>query len=306
MKAVVTGGAGFIGSHLVDALVANGFEVHVIDNLSTGQFAYVNPRAEFHQADITETLLIDQILNIKPDILFHLAAQVDALRSTYDPVHDASVNIVGTVNVLHACRHACVRKIVYASSPAIYGCHIQGLVREDSTTDPTSHYGISKFSAESYIRLFHDAFGLTYTILRYSNVYGARQSPYAEGSVIAVFMDRMMKGMPLIIHGDGQQSRDFLYVKDAVKANIAAINKGDNQTIHVSTAKRTTINELVRLLESIHRSKVETLKVTERAHDISSLCLDNKKAQSLLNWRPQYTLKHGLREMCLTTDYKYR
>ncbi len=296
MKAVVTGGAGFIGSHLVDELISVGYEVHVIDNLSTGHREHVPPQAVLHVVDVRSSETKDVILREKPDVVFHQAAQVDVLRSIQDPLYDTSVNILGTVNLLTACCQASVEKFVYASSCAVYGDLKEALIREDSPTCPISYYGISKLTPESYIRVFHQLYGLPYTILRYANVYGPRQSPNGEGGVVAIFLNRLKSGLPLTIYGDGEQTRDFVHVQDVVRANIAAINRGHNEIIQVGTATRTSINHLVASLKAIHGSSVVTVHESERPGDIRHSCLDNRKALNVLGWRPQYDLDTGLIE----------
>jgi UDP-glucose 4-epimerase len=226
MKAVITGGTGFIGSHLVDELVSLGYKVHVIDNLSTGHRDYVHPQAVLHVLDIRDPEIRDLILSERPDVVFHQAAQTDVSRSMQDPMYDTSINILGTVNLLSACCQASVKKFVYASSCAVYGDLKAEPIREDSVTRPVSFYGISKLTSESYIRVFHHLYGLSYTILRYANVYGPRQTAIGEGGVIAVFLNRMQHGLPLVIHGDGEQTRDFVYVKDVVKAKYQSTKAG--------------------------------------------------------------------------------
>jgi UDP-glucose 4-epimerase len=296
MEAVVTGGAGFIGSHLVDELISLGYEVHVIDNFATGHREHVHPDAILHVLDIRAPEIGDLILSVKPDVIFHQAAQVDVLRSIRDPLYDASVNILGTINLLDASRRASVQKFIYASSSAVYGNSNQELIREDSPTCPISAYGISKLAPESFIRLYDHLYGLPYTILRYANVYGPRQSVKGEGGVVAAFLDRIKKGLPLEIHGDGEQTRDFVYVRDVVKANVAAVHRGHNEVIQVGTGVSTSVKELVATLETIHGSKVVTVHKRERPGDIRHSCLDNSKARTLLQWTPRYDLKTGLGE----------
>ena len=226
MKAIVTGGAGFIGSHLVDELIQNGAKVHVLDNLISGYSDYVHPLAVLHTDDICSNEAQQIILREKPDVVFHLAAQADVGRSVAEPGYDADVNINGTINILEACRTASVRKVIFSSTSAVYGNLQKDLISEADFVVPISYYGLSKLTAESYIRLFYALHRLPYTILRYANVYGPRQTAKGEGGVVAVFLDNIKKGKPLMIHGDGEQTRDFIYVKDVVQANIAAVIKG--------------------------------------------------------------------------------
>jgi UDP-glucose 4-epimerase len=296
MKAIVTGGAGFIGSHLVDTLISLGHDVYVVDNLTTGQRRFVNPAATLHVLDVRSPDLKDWIMREKPDVVFHQAAQVDVLQSIRDPMHDTSVNVLGTVNLLQACCEASVGKFIYASSCAVYGDLQEELTKEDSVTSPISYYGISKLTPESYIRVFHQLYGLPYTILRYANVYGPRQTAKGEGGVVAIFLNRLKDTLPLLIHGDGEQTRDFVYVKDVVKANIAAIHRGDNETVQVGTATRTSVNTLVATMEGIHGSAIPTGYGPKRPGDIQHSCLDNSKARAVLGWVPAYDVKQGIRE----------
>ncbi|MEK4221405.1 NAD-dependent epimerase/dehydratase family protein [Bacillus sp. FSL W8-0116] len=296
MKAVVTGGAGFIGSHLVEELLLQGAKVHVLDNLVSGQLKNVHPLAVMHIEDIRSQGAKQIIMREKPDVVFHLAAQADVGQSIREPKYDADMNINGTINILEACREASVKKVIFASTSGVYGNLQKDLISEKDLTMPISYHGLSKLTAESYIRLFHQLYGLSYTILRYGNVYGPRQSAKGEGGVIAIFLDRIKKGMPLMIHGDGEQTRDFVYVKDIVRANIAAVEKGDQETIQVSTGKSISINHLVKMLTQIYGSPIETIYTHARTGDIKHSCLDNKKARQLLQWNPQVDIFNGLTE----------
>lgn len=296
MKAVVTGGAGFIGSHLVEELLLQGAKVHVLDNLVSGQLKNVHPLAVMHIEDIRSQGAKQIIKREKPDVVFHLAAQADVGQSIREPKYDADMNINGTINILEACREASVKKVIFASTSGVYGNLQKDLISEKDLTMPISYHGLSKLTAESYIRLFHQLYGLSYTILRYGNVYGPRQSAKGEGGVIAIFLDRIKKGMPLMIHGDGEQTRDFVYVKDIVRANIATVEKGDQETIQVSTGKSISINHLVKMLTQIYGSPIETIYTHARTGDIKHSCLDNKKARQLLQWNPQVDIFNGLTE----------
>lgn len=296
MKAVVTGGAGFIGSHLVEELLLQGAKVHVLDNLVSGQLKNVHPLAVMHIEDIRSQGAKQIIMREKPDVVFHLAAQADVGQSIREPKYDADMNINGTINILEACREASVKKIIFASTSGVYGNLQKDLISEKDLTMPISYYGLSKLTAESYIRLFHQLYGLSYTILRYGNVYGPRQSAKGEGGVIAIFLDRIKKGMPLMIHGDGEQTRDFVYVKDVVRANNAAVEKGDQETIQVSTGRSVSVNHLVKMLTQIYGSPIETIYTHARTGDIKHSCLDNKKARQLLQWNPQVDIFNGLTE----------
>ena len=296
MKILVTGGAGFIGSHIVEALVSHGATVHVIDNLSTGNINYLPTNIIFHQLDIQSEEARQMIQIERPDIVFHQAAQVDVQHSVHDPGYDASVNIAGTANILQACQQASVRKIIYASSCAVYGDLDTTLIHENDPTLPISFYGISKKTPESYLRVFHKLYGLQYTILRYANVYGPRQTPKGEGGVVSIFLDRIRHGSPFVIFGDGEQTRDYVYVKDVVRANLAAIQNGNGQIIQVGTAHPTSVNELYLQLQQIHGKELIAVHQPERAGDIKHSCLSNTKAFEQLAWKPSFDLYHGLLE----------
>lgn len=296
MKAIVTGGAGFIGSHLVEELILNGADVHVLDNMISGHKEYIHPNAIIHTEDICSEASVQIIASEKPDVVFHLAAQADVCRSIIEPQYDADVNINGTINILRACHESSVSKLIFSSTSGVYGNLQRELISEDDPTEPISYYGLSKLTAESYIRLFHQLYGLPYTILRYGNVYGPRQTAKGEGGVVAVFLEKLKKGIPLSIHGDGEQTRDFIYVKDVVHANIASVNRGNQETIQVSTAQKTSVNQLLEMLTQIHGSKVSTFHSAARKGDIKHSCLDNRKARQSLNWHPKTDIFKGLSE----------
>lgn len=296
MKAIVTGGAGFIGSHLVDALIARGDEVHVIDNLRSGCLENVNPHASLHIANISSREAKEIIVRTKPDVVFHLAAQADVTTSVQSPNSDAQININGTINILEACCLARAKKIIFASTSDVYGENQKDLLSEKDSVAPISCYGLSKQAAESYIRLFNRFYQLPYTILRYANVYGPRQAVKKEGGVVAIFLNQIKNGEPLKIFGDGNQTRDFIYVRDIVKANLAAINNGSGEIIHASTAQTTSINQLISNLQQIHGSWPRTINLDPKPADIKHSCLDNRKAKQLLKFTPSYTIIDGLRE----------
>lgn len=300
MKAIVTGGLGFIGSHLVEALLNNGAKVHILDNAATNRLE--NSDAVIHRVDIRRDNAKQIIVNVKPDIIFHLAAQADVSESILNPKYDADVNIIGTINVLQASIEADVKKIIFASTSAVYGQLQKELISEDDSAIPVSYYGLSKLTAESYIRLFGSLHGITYSILRYGNVYGPRQIAKGEGGVIAVFLDRVKKQRPVTIHGDGEQTRDFIFVKDVVRANLAAIDTGHDETIHVSTGCKQSINDVFHLLTRIHGLKIVKRHQPARSGDIKHSCLDNRKARRLLHWQPQVDLYNGLK---MTYDNVY-
>lgn len=303
MKVLVTGGAGFIGSHVVDLLIENGYEVVIVDNLSTGKEEFINKKAIFYKKDLTDDDLYEIFEKEKPDYVIHQAAQIDVQRSVDDPVFDAKVNILGTVNLLESCRKSGIKKVIYASSAAVYGNPEYFPIDEVHKINPISYYGISKHTPEHYFEVYRQLYGLKYTILRYANVYGIRQDPKGEGGVISIFIDKMLKGERPIIFGDGNQTRDFVYVKDVAKANLLALKRGDNEVVNISTGKPTSINELVEIMNKIMNTSLESIYTEPRKGDIVHSYLDNKKALEVLGWKPEYSLEDGLRE---TIEYYKR
>lgn len=303
MKILVTGGAGFIGSNVVDAYVLAGHEVAVIDNLSTGREENVNPAAELHRVDIRDREAVNQaIAAFKPEVVNHHAAQSEVPKSVADPGYDAEVNLVGGLNVLRACVDHSVRKVIFSSSGgAVYGEPDVVPNAEDHPVRPLAPYGASKFAFEQYLGTFERTFGLRFTALRYANVYGPRQDFLAEeGRVIAIFASRMLEGKPVTIDGDGEQSRDMIHVGDVATANLAALDRGDGGTFHVSTGVPVTINELFRKLALLTRYELAPEFGPPRKGDVYRIALDNALAKAQLGWEPRISLEEGL---SLTVDY---
>ena len=303
MKILVTGGAGFIGSHVVDAYIAAGHEVAVLDNFSTGREENVNPKAEVHHVDVREQAQVAEVVaSFRPDIVNHHAAQAEVPKSVADPAHDAHVNILGGLNLLKASVDNSVRKFIFISTGgALYGEPDVIPADEDHPVRPLSPYGTSKFAFEQYLGTFHRTFGLTYTVLRYANIYGPRQDFYAEeGRVVAIFASRMLAGKPVTIDGDGMQSRDMLHVGDVATANLAALEQGSGGTFHISTGIPVTINDIFRKLALLTEYRLEPRFGPARKGDVYRIALDNGRALEQLGWRPQVTIEEGLR---LTVDY---
>lgn len=296
MKMVVTGGAGFIGSHLVNGLVSLGYEVHVIDNLTTGDPGRLHSEAILHVADVNSQQTSAYISILKPEVVFHLAAQADVQRSIMEPGLDAEANIMGTLNILEACRKSGVRKIVFASTSGVYGNLEKSQISEEDGVNPISYYALSKLTGERYIQLYGHFFGLHYTILRYGNVYGPGQTAKGEGGVVAVFGERLRQGAPFHIFGDGQQTRDFIYVEDVVEANIASIEHGDGRILHVSTGNGHTVNTLVDLICKLHPDPIDVNYQPPKSGDILHSCLNNDRARESLQWAPRYSLEDGIEE----------
>lgn len=294
MKVLVTGGAGFIGSHTVDKLIARGAKVLVVDNLSTGREENLNPAAEFVKLDINAPELSQVFDDFRPAYVIHLAAQVSVARSTDDPVLDSRTNIAGSVNLLEECRRFGVKKVVYASSAAVYGNPDEIVVSETTPVVPVSFYGISKIAPESYLRVFNHLYGLNYTILRYANIYGPRQDALGEGGVVSIFATRILADEPLTIFGDGEQTRDFVYGGDIAEANVKALSGGDRMILNVGTGTRTSINELFAVFQELTGSTLSPQYAAARPGDVRHSCMDNQRITENLNWQPQVSLKEGL------------
>jgi UDP-glucose 4-epimerase len=225
MKILVTGGAGFIGSHVVDAYLELGHEVVVVDNLSSGSIENLNPKAKFYKMDIRDSDIEDLFKNEKPDIVNHHAAQMDVRKSVEDPIYDADVNIIGSLNLLQNCIRYGVKKFIFASTGgAIYGEQDYFPADEEHPTRPLSPYGVAKLTVEKYLYFYKEVHGLNYVVLRYANIYGPRQNPHGEAGVVAIFTSKMLKGEQPVINGDGFQTRDYTFVGDVVRANVLALN----------------------------------------------------------------------------------
>ena len=295
MKVLVTGGAGFIGSHIVDRLVQEGYDVVVVDNLSTGKRRHVNRAARLYRCDIRGWWLERVFRRARPAIVLHHAAQIDVRRSVLDPRFDADVNILGMLNVLrHAIKYG-VHKVIFASSGgAVYGEPESLPVSESHPTRPVSPYGINKAVGDEYLRYFRDADGLEYVSLRYANVYGPRQDPYGEAGVVGIFAQKMLLGEQPIINGNGRQTRDFIYVDDVVEANMAAMNKAARGIYNVGTGKETTINELFAMLAGLINPSVREVHGPAKRGEQERIALEASRLHRELDWEPRVSLKDGL------------
>ena len=293
MRALVTGGAGFIGSHVAGALVEGGHEVTVIDDLSRGRRSQVPVSARFVEADVT-TDLGGILSESRPEIVFHEAAQIDVRRSMADPLLDTRINVLGTVNLLHACSAAGVRRVVFASSGgALYGDTDALPTPESHPLRPESNYGAAKAAAEIYGGVYAQHSGMEFVALRYGNVYGPRQDPHGEAGVVAIFTERMLRGEVPTINGDGAQTRDYIYVGDVVSANLAAI-AGPPGAYNVGTGTQCDVNELHRRLARIIGVSAEAVHGPAKAGEQRRSCLDASLAASRLGWRPRFSLDAGL------------
>lgn len=297
MKILVTGGAGFIASHIVDAYIQAGHDVVVVDDLSTGRKRNIHGRAEFEAMDIRDPNLIALFEKQRFDVVNHHAAQIDVRKSVQDPFLDASINLLGTLRILDCARTTGVRKIIFSSSGGtIYGECTAGPAPETASVRPESPYGFSKAGAEIYIRFYSRMFGLHHTILRYGNVYGPRQDPHGEAGVVAIFCGRLLNHEPVTIFGTGRQVRDYVYVHDVVAANCAALNRGDNDTFNIGTGTASSVLDLHRELSRIAGSNLSPVMSPPRAGELERSVLAIDKAANGLGWTPAYTLAQGLQE----------
>jgi len=293
MRLMVTGGAGFIGSHLLDALLARGDEVHVVDNLATGSLNNLAPAAELHELDIRADALERLTERLKPEVVFHLAAQADVGTSVERPLFDAEVNAVGTVRVLESARAIDARVVFTSTGGAIYG-ECERPAREDDEPQPLSPYGASKLAGEAYLATWNRLYGASHVTCRLANVYGPRQLPTLEGGVIAIFLDRLRDGRETEIFGDGNQTRDFVYVGDVVAALLAAAASPVGGVYNVSTGIAITIGELHRLCAATAGVEREPHFAAERPGDLQHSVIDPARAARELHWHAETPLAAGL------------
>jgi UDP-glucose 4-epimerase len=295
MKVLVTGGAGFIGSHVVDKLIQECCQVVIIDNLSTGLLENINPAAQFVKMDIRSSQLLDLFITEKFDFVIHLAAQTMVHKSLEMPDYDCDINISGTVNILEACRKTSVKRIVFSSTAAVYGNVTTLPVKEAAQKEPTSFYGLSKLTCENYLSLYNQVYGLEYMILRYANVYGERQGDGGEGGVISIFARKINQNQPVLIFGDGSQTRDFIYVGDIANANYQSLlSIYANKVCNISTQTETSVNMLIEYMENVAGKAVIKMYNDKREGDIYKSFLSNAAAQKTLEWQPRMQLIEGL------------
>jgi len=296
MKVLVTGGAGFIGSHLVDRLIQEGYQVVVVDNLSTGKKKNINKQASFYKMDILNAKRVERVFQKeKPEIISHHAALMDVRRSGDDPVFDAQTNILGLLNLLgSAVRHGTQRIVFASSGGAVYGEQDLFPAPEGHPTHPLTPHGVSKLSSEYYLYYYRKASGLEYTTLRYSHVYGPRQDPQGEAGVVAVFTQKMLKGEQVVINGNGMQTRDFIFVDDVVDANMAVINNEIAGTFNVGTGRETSENQLYRHLLDITASTMKEIHGPEKKGEQVRSVLDWQKIGKAVDWEPRVPMEEGL------------
>lgn len=296
MKIVVTGGAGFIGSHLSEALLARGHQVLILDNLASGHRHNVPDRAELAEVDILSDAADEALRRFAPEAVFHLAAQMDVRKSVADPVFDAQTNVLGTVKLLAAAVASGCKAFVFASTGgAIYGDHDTVPTPEGAAPRSESPYGISKLCGEHYIDYFARSSELRGVALRFGNVYGPRQDPHGEAGVVAIFSERMLAGQTPTIFGDGRQTRDYVYVGDVVRANLAALESTASGAFNIGTAIETDVNELAKIVAK-HANFADAIPHSPgRPGEQKVSCLDIGKAQAELGWSPETTLEDGLK-----------
>lgn len=301
MKLLVTGGAGFIGSHVTDALIEKGHEVVVVDNLLMGKLENVHPKAKFVLMDIRAKEIAKLFSMEQFDAVFHLAAQMDVRKSVEDPVFDAEVNVLGTLNLLQNAVRYHVKKIIFASTGgAVYGEQREFPCTEDHPTQPVSPYGITKLTVEKYLYFYAVEYGLRYVTLRLANVYGPRQNPHGEAGVVAIFTGKLLSGGEPIINGDGKQTRDYVYVGDVVEANLRALEYPENDVFNIGTGIETDVNRIFHLLNQLTNRNMEEKHGPPKPGEQRRSVIDYKKAKRLMGWEPKVSLEEGLKR---TVEY---
>ena len=293
---IITGGAGFIGSHVAKAYLRAGHRVVVVDDLSTGRRNLVSEGAEFVHLDVTDPSLITVFQRIRPDVVNHLAAQVSVVRSTREPQADAAINVVGSSNVLDAAARCGAKRFIFSSTGgALYGEPQSLPCAEDHPIAPLSPYGVAKYCVEQYIRYFARVRGLPAVILRYGNVYGPGQDPYGEAGVVAIFTQKMLKKEQCYIFGTGEQERDFVYVEDVAQANVTALDKGVGEAINIGTGEAISVLRLYALLAQLTGCAQQAEHKPENPGEVFRIYLDASKAKRVLGWQPRVSFAEGLR-----------
>ncbi len=297
MRILVSGGAGFIASHIADKYIEKGHEVHILDNLSSGRMANINKNAVFHEIDLREANKVNALMNdIKPDIVNHHAAQISVVYSAKKPGEDAAINIIGSVNLIFASLKANVKKIIYASSGgAVYGEPVYLPVDELHPVNPISPYGISKHTVEHYLEMAYRVYGLNYVVLRYGNVFGERQDPFGEAGVITIFAQNMLKGDKCYIFGDGEQQRDFVYVRDVVNANVIALNSNIQGIFNIGTGYGTSVNKVFNTLKKYTGYGGEPVYKDKRPGEVYRIFLGIEKAKKYMEWESIYSFEQGIK-----------
>ncbi len=295
MRILITGGAGFIGSNVADGYAAEGHELLVIDDLSSGREGNIPREARFVLCDIGSDTAVEAIRSFRPEVVNHHAAQINVRASVRDPQFDARVNILSTLQLLEACREHGVKKFLFASSGgAGYGEQEQFPADETHPVRPVSPYGAAKMSVELYLHFYQVQYGLEYTSLRYANVYGPRQDPHGEAGVVAIFCTRLLQGQRAIVNGDGEQTRDYVYVGDVVRANLSALTLGSGLAVNIGTGVENSVNTLFRTLRELTGSSQEEIHGPAMPGEQLRSCLENRLASEVLGWYPEVSLEEGL------------
>ncbi len=297
MKILVTGGAGFIASHIVDAYISKGHEVVVVDDLSSGRESNLNSKAEFVKMNIQDAALAKVFQNAGFDIVNHHAAQMDVRRSVDDPVFDASVNVLGTLNLLQNCVANGVKKFIFSSTGgAVYGEQDYFPADEIHPTWPVSPYGITKLTCEKYLFYYKQAYDLSHVIFRYANVYGPRQNPHGEAGVVAIFIEKLLAGQQAVVNGDGKQTRDYVFVHDLVRANVMALEYQESNVFNIGTGKETDVNTIFRSLNQVTGANLAENHGPGKLGEQLRSCITYKKIEQVLSWRPEFNLEQGLKQ----------
>ena len=301
MKILITGGAGFIGSHIADRLIAKGAAVTVIDNLSTGFESNINASAKFIKADITDFKNIEKIfIDERPDIIYHLAAQIDVRKSVSDPMFDAQTNIMGTLNLINLSAAHKIKKFIFSSTGgAIYGDTDIRPTPESHPEWPLSPYGIAKLAADKFLNYYNEISGFKYVSLRYGNVYGPRQNPHGEAGVVAIFLNKMLKNEQPVINGDGEQTRDYVYVEDVVKANILALENENIDKVgiyNVGTSVEISVNDLFKEINKNFDNKYEEVHGPAKLGEQKTSCLSYEKIKKDMNFIPKTDFSEGIKK----------
>jgi UDP-glucose 4-epimerase len=297
MKILVTGGAGFIGSQVADAFIADGHDVYIIDNLSTGNEKNINHKAQFLKYEINSPDILKIFEKEKFDAVNHHAAQIDVRKSVNDPIFDASINILGTINLLQSCIKTGVKKFIFASTGgAIYGEQEYFPADENHPTKPVSPYGITKLTIEKYLFFYKNEYGLNYTILRYANVYGPRQNPLGEAGVVAIFTNKLIKNENPIINGNGNQTRDYVFIEDVVKANIINLNNNSSDIYNVGTGIEISVNEIFSKLNKISGGIAEEKHGPAAKGEQLRSVITSDKLYKKFDWKPSVKIDDGLKK----------
>ena len=296
-KVLVTGGGGFIGSHVVDRLLELGHQVVIVDDFRSGRLSNLPSGLPLSRTDIADPSLEEIFRQERPELVCHYAAQISVQLSMQDPLTDADANVRGSLNLLQNCVRYGVKKVVYTSSGgAIYGEPVHLPCDETHSVHPLSHYGVSKYAVENYLRVYRQSHGLDYTVLRLSNVYGPRQDPFGEAGVVAIFSQAMLRGKPVVINGSGEQERDFLYVLDVVEASITALEMGGGEAFNIGTGRGVSVNQIYSLLKKNAGYIGEASYGPPKPGEVFKIYLDITKARQELGWEPRFSLEEGLKD----------